>query len=416
MKFTLHHSESFKIFGPSRQVYFDAAKEAPKVAELKEGETPQQPSIDLNVQNITQGAKQIRDRVSTLAAKGDKSVHPGIDACMDKINNAESTVRGHEEDKASIKAETVAKLKEKNSPDTKWSMEENNKRKLAQQLVIEKWATGMGFVRGEDYSMEDLADTTKLNDFEKKEFIMLIKEDKYEEFKKYFLGEYSKEMKKMNPESNIQLGYSWGGRFIVYSDRGAHVPFDTVASNDVKNGVALTHHNKFKEFFSERTKKEFPSAEELNKVLKEMADVAIPAYEAVDGKLQQLKNDKTTKPELLAGLWGTDVGFELELLRNAKSKYAVKEIPEEGRRNDRDPEQDKIRRYADLTYNIESVGEETDRIIKLTGVKIPESARVDKIYEQHFGYLPGEMKGLMKKLCDDFPAYLSAEKSRDKKR
>lgn len=295
----------------------------------------------------------------------------------------------------------------------KYSPEETRKQIEQQAKLISAWADKMGFKEPKDYRIiKDTAKAIKpgdtLAEHEKQQFAMIIHKDHYEKFKQYFTTEYRDEMKKIDPKNDAKLLYSWGGRFLV---GWAGVPFDTAPAIDVEHITVETHHSEFKDFFREKTggRREIPPVDQLNDVLRGIAERSLQAYVKARDKLQSLKDEDNRLPEgkkrypNLYEVGGMD--WEVDLLEAALKGKGVEELPQIIREDMPRPQ----RTYADITYNIKDVGS-IDRALEITGVKIPESDRIDKIYEQHFHFGKGEMAKLMKEACADFPDHLEANK------
>ncbi len=65
----------------------------------------------------------------------------------------------------------------------------------------------------------------------------------------------------------------------------------------------------------------------------------------------------------------------------------------------------KMRHYADITYNAEDI-KNFDRVEEITGISIPEEARIDKIFEQKYNF----DRQLMENICKGFSNYIMAKK------
>lgn len=64
-----------------------------------------------------------------------------------------------------------------------------------------------------------------------------------------------------------------------------------------------------------------------------------------------------------------------------------------------------MRHYADLTYNIEDINN-LDRVSEITGISIPEEARIDKIFDRY-----GFDRNKMEEICKEFSESIYGEKS-----
>ncbi len=267
---------------------------------------------------------------------------------------------------------------------------------------IRGWTKEMGYKEGEDFLIiEDIRQAAQEGEqiapHELKQFFVIILEDRYPQFREYLSGRYAQERAAENPKGKVKFDYSWGGRFLVGGDG---VPFDTVAAKDIKNLTVDTHHNEFKKFFKIKAGFEFPSQEVLNPILREMADTGLDYYEQALAKLKALRDNKQL-PRDGYGLIDT-LEHATIILKNAKSGEAVIELPDTIGKEGMPP---KMRHYADLTYNAEDI-KNFDRVYEITGVKIPDESRMDKIFDQ-FGF----DRNKMEEICKNFSDYIMAKKT-----
>jgi len=272
---------------------------------------------------------------------------------------------------------------------------------------IKKWAAQAGYIEGKDFiiieSISDVeTDETKIARHEKKQFAMGISEQNYKKFKDYFTGQYRTERMEENPGSWTvpKLYYSWGGRFAVGGDGATF--FDTAMLSSNEKMAAPTHHQEFKDFFKQKTGAEFPSAEKLNGVLREISEKALSLYEEAENKVTELEKAEEISGQRNYNLSGLRDGLNhmVASLRAARDGQAVVDFPEIIK--DKMPQE--MRRFADYTYNIDDLID-LDRVAQVTGVKIPDEQRIDKIFER-FG-LSDRKK--MEEICKDFSDYISAK-------
>jgi len=269
-----------------------------------------------------------------------------------------------------------------------------------QANLIRAWATENGFEEGSDYliieSIEKVAPKGELPaPHELKQFFLIIREDIYHRFRDYFTSRYRDEMKQRDPKNDARLNYSWGGRFFV---GWAGVPIDTAVASSIEERTVPTHHEKFKKFFRDKAGFDFPTAETLNLQLREMSKKGLPAYQAALAKLREMKKSQSLPPDGY-GLIDSMV-HAVDLLEQARTENVVEELPEilQGTM----PR--KQRTYADLTYNAEAIVN-LDRVTEITGVTIPDEARIDKIFKR-FGF----DRNRMEEICKDFSDYIMAKK------
>lgn len=212
---------------------------------------------------------------------------------------------------------------------------------------------------------------------EEKQFFVGVQEAQYGKFRDYITGEYAR-ARQAEGARPPRLIYSWGGRFAV-SDDGPSF-FDTVGMADVENNVAHTRHAEFREFFQEQTGTEFPTAEKLNPVVREIAKRGLPDYKKILSNLQKLK-DSGQLPE--SG-WHAieEVKHNINVLKRALGdRPALIDLPETA------PEYmpSGMRAYADLTYNAKYRSALGDAI-KISGIELPDKLRLDRIFETLYGY------------------------------
>ena len=177
----------------------------------------------------------------------------------------------------------------------KYSPEARQEQITEQATMILEWAEEQGLKEGKDFLIiENIKDVVgedgEVVPHETKAFYMAIHEDQYRKFRDYFISQYKDEMKAKDPENNARLDYSWGGRFLV---GWAGVPCDTVAASDIEKLTVPTHHEEFKDFFKTKAGFDFPSAETLNPMLKEMAESGLADYERALEKLNEFKKSDT---------------------------------------------------------------------------------------------------------------------------
>lgn len=276
---------------------------------------------------------------------------------------------------------------------------------IKQAKLIRDWAKEMGFEEGKDYRIIEnirnaIGADASVAPHELKQFFVIIHESKYRQFQDYFKGRYWDEMKKKNPENDAKLLYSWGGRFLV---GWAGVPFDTGRALSIKEMTGLTRHAKFKQFFRDRTGFDLPTAEKLNPMLKEIAEKGLPLYEAALTKLEEMKSAATLSNDGYRVIDG--VVHAVELLRTALTGQAVEELPEIlTERMTRE-----VRTYADLTYNAGTIVD-LDKVEEITGIVIPKDLRIDRIFENNFGFNRDQMEGI----CEDFANLVDAEQELQK--
>lgn len=269
-----------------------------------------------------------------------------------------------------------------------------------QSALIRAWAKEMGFVEGKDYriiaSITDVVgDKASVAPHELKQFFVAIHENKYGQFREYFTDRYRDEMRQHDSKNDARLLYSWGGRFLV---GWAGVPFDTAPASSIEKMTASTHHEEFKKFFKEETGIDFPTAQTLNLQLKRMAEQGLPSYQEALTKLRDMK-EKESLPSDGYGLIDALV-HATELLAQATTGHVAEELPELLRGNM--PRE--MRTYADLTYNAGSI-QNLDRVTEITGVTIPNEARIDKIFDRI-----GFDRNKMEEICKAFSAFIFANK------
>ena len=265
---------------------------------------------------------------------------------------------------------------------------------------IRSWAREAGLTEKKDFlvieSITDIeTDTESIAPHEFKQFFVGIHEDHYEQFTEYILGQYSNERRKENPDNKYggpKLDYSWGGRYAVGWDG---VPFDTVAISDFENLTVPTHQEEFERFFKQKAAFDFPTSTILNPILREMSVDGLEIYKSA---LQQLKalRDQKTLPDDGYGLIDA-MEHAVMILEDAKDGEAVIDLPVflKGEMPA------KMRHYADLTYNAEDI-KNLDRVTEITGIPIPNGARIDKIFERRFNFDRQQIESI----CKDFSRYL----------
>ena len=265
---------------------------------------------------------------------------------------------------------------------------------------IKKWALENNLIEGKDFKVIESIKNIEIDDktiapHELRQFFVLIQENNFKKFKEYIIGKYSEERKKENLNNKYcgpTLDYSWGGRFAVINDG---VFFDVGIATDLQEGniSAKTHHQKFKEFFKQKTGFDFPTSYMLNPVLKVMSQEGLHIYRSVLEKLKLLKQ----KNKLSSDGYGLIDEMErtILILEDAKNGEAVLELPEILTSM---PSQ--MRHYADLTYNAEDI-KNLDRVLEITGISIPEGVRIDKIFDK-YGFNRNDMEAI----CKDFSEHI----------
>ena len=280
--------------------------------------------------------------------------------------------------------------------------------------IIREWAKENGFVEGEDFvviaSITDVESSKTIAPHELKSFAVIFHENIYDKFKDFVLSkEYrSKREKHLGAKSSPKLDYSWAGRFLVGWDG---VPFDTASVlsfgnkkgekfnvRQLQNVRAATHHGLFKDFFRERVGHEFPDINALNALLARIARDGLGEYKGALAKLNDMRN-KETIPTDGYGLINSLI-HKVMILENALSGDALDELDDVivG------PMPPKMRHYADLTYNVDDMKGELDRVTEITGVQFSDRIRVDKLFDEvfHEKFDPRRME----ELCADFREWL----------
>lgn len=269
--------------------------------------------------------------------------------------------------------------------------------------TIRQWAKESGLEEGKDFfligNISDVVDNVnEVQPHETKGFFVGVLEAHYPSFRDYILGKYKDERKRENPKGEVRLDYSWGGRFAVGWDG---VPFDTVSVQSVKDMTARTRHQEFCVFFKEQTGFDFPTAETLNRLIREIAEQSLPAYNSMLEKLIELKNNKHLPDD---GYRLTDlVTHNVNSLTRSLKGDAVHEFPEtiEG------VMPVEMRAYADFTYNAEDM-DGLSRAMQITGVTVPEDQRLDRIFERLYGWDSKKMEDI----CRRFSQRVFPEKSK----
>ncbi|MFA5024333.1 MAG: hypothetical protein WC523_05215 [Patescibacteria group bacterium] len=276
---------------------------------------------------------------------------------------------------------------------------------------IKDWLDKNKFTEDKDYKIitgiKDIElDAKSVAPHELRQFFVLIQEDKYKEFEKYVLGDYSKWRKEVNPNNKYggpTLDYSWGGRYAVINDG---VFFDTAPALNLEKGnvSATTHHDEFKKFFKEKAGFDFPTSKDLNPILQEMSKNGLKKYEEVLAKLKNIREEGGFKE----GDWALvdEVERATMILRDAKEENgkigeAVVDLPELLTGN----MPAKMRHYADLTYNAEDIHLDWNRIKELTSIDILQGERIDNIFDKH-----GFDRNRMEDICMEFSDKLTKDK------
>lgn len=180
--------------------------------------------------------------------------------------------------------------------------------------------------------------------------------------------------------------------------------FDTVACTSIRPPVTQTHHEEFCTFFKEETGLDFPSSQVLNPVLKQMSKAGLAAYESAVSRLKQMREEGSLPEDGYAFVDGME--HALMILRDAEAGEAVRDLPEVIQSE----MPSTMRHYADLTYNAEDLTN-ADRVIEITGIYIPDEARIDKLFERL-----GFDRARMEALCRRFSDVLSVKKIFDTSR
>jgi len=295
---------------------------------------------------------------------------------------------------------------EKYSPETRMAEVEHKIEK------IKAWAEQSGLKENEDFlvikSIGDLEeDKENIAPHERYMFFMAVHEKHYKEFRDYILGQYKKERKEENPESDVKIDYSWGGRFFVYNDGLSGL--DTAPAShienieDIEKTVVHTHHKEFKESFRKKTGFEFPSAETLNPILKDISGEGLVSYEKAMDKLEEMEK-LGTLPDEGYGL-KNGLKYATMILEDAKRGKEVIDLPEtiHGEMSY------KTRHYNDLTYNADYLVD-LDRVSKITNVRFSDKARIDKIFERW-----GFNRKKMEDVCRDFAEHLMDRRLKESK-
>lgn len=324
----------------------------------------------------------------------------------EKFNPAEVPQEKKEETKepsAQQEVEIIETAEPEKKPifeEDRYSPEARQEQVSEQVTMIHEWAKEQGFEEGKDYLViEDIRDIIgeegEVVPHETKAFYMAIHENHYRKFRDYFMSQYKDEMSAKDPKNDARLDYSWGGRFLV---GWAGVSCDTVAASDIENLTVPTHHQEFKGFFKNKAGFDFPSAETLNPMLTKMSEKGLGDYEKALKKLNELK-EKETLPDDGYGLIDSVI-HAIELLKKAQEGKAVEELSDEllGTMPI------EMRTYADLTYNAEDIAN-LDRVQEITGVEIPDGARIDQIFDQ-FNFDRNQME----QICKDFSEYLMTKR------
>lgn len=262
---------------------------------------------------------------------------------------------------------------------------------------IRKWALENNLVEDKDFKVIESIKNIETDDksiapHELRQFFVLIQENNFKKFKEYFSGQYTEERKKENPnnkDGGPKLDYSWGGRFAVINDG---VFFDIGIASSLEEGKisANTHHKEFKDFFKKQAGFDFPTSDTLNPILKEMSEKGLDVYMSALEKLKTIKQQNKL-PEDGYGLID-ELERDILILNDAKNGEAVIDLPDDDLTNM--PSQ--MRHYADLTYNIEDISS-LDRVFEITGISIPEEARIDKIFDRY-----GFDRNKMEEICKEF--------------
>lgn len=264
--------------------------------------------------------------------------------------------------------------------------------------MIREWAQASGLQEGEDFLIiEDIrtvvSDPEKVAKHEKGSFYVAIQENNYGAFRDFIIGPYKEQRKKENPNGDLKLDYSWGGRFLAGWDG---VPMDTVPARDIKTKEVATHHGEFQKFFKERNGFDFPDAATLNPIIKEISEKALDKYQEALEILQPLR-DAEALPDDAYGLVDM-VEHAVMILEDAQEGDALEDMPEQFSGELKT----KIRHYADLTYNAEDVAD-FGRLEKIVGIKLADDERLDRIFETQYGFQREDME----EECRAFADYLA---------
>ncbi len=262
--------------------------------------------------------------------------------------------------------------------------------------ILRSWAERLGLKEGKDLliieSIEDfVGDDYDIAPHEAKSFAVGILEPHYKAFREYVLGEYRQQRKKRNPKGDVQIYYSWGGRFLVGWDG---VPFETVAMESIDPPRAQTHHEEFKNFFKDRYGFEFPTSDMLNPLLAEMSRAGLSTYEQALANLKDKRGAGTLPDEGYAAI--DSLEYAIVILKDAALGKALVDLPEtiEGAM------EDKMAHYVDLTYNAESIID-CDQVAELSGLPFSDDIRLDKLFDRwNFD------RNSMEDVCHGFADYL----------
>ncbi|MBT7703537.1 hypothetical protein HN748_04840 [Candidatus Peregrinibacteria bacterium] len=284
--------------------------------------------------------------------------------------------------------------------------------------IFRQWFDSKGWRQGEDYVMFDKIisdDGTIVRDFRKTDgrFALAVKGDKYSEFIEYIQGEFSNRARSENPDTKIDVRYSWGGRIFFADDS---VAFDSVMFSDggdfkgmteSKDGAipmdaipsmqAPTYHKEYMDFFRDRMGFELPTAEVLITGLQKIAEEGLADYEKAFEKISDVEKGRELTED--------EYQIKMALIRYIallKGVETPKDLPPNAADMDSGAEL-----YCDLTYNIYTEPS-LDRIEATMGVRIPDRLRVDKIFDIFSGRKFD--RDSVAKLNEDFAKYLSARK------
>lgn len=246
--------------------------------------------------------------------------------------------------------------------------------------IIRSWAESQGWEEGQDFRIiDDISqyekDESTIMPHERKEFFIMVSEERYGAWRAFLSGPYAQQRRRelygtYHPDPLIDNG--WAGRLAVGDGRTF---FDTVAVRSIEEGIADTHHQAFKEYYRERTGQEFPTAEQLNGLVKEISNAGLPLHRQA---LDVLKRQRASGTLPRDGQKLLNELTRVIMVMEEAQHDGLAELPEELSGN----MQVGIRHYGDLTYNAEHIAKlkDYDRLQELTGIDIPETSRIMHVY------------------------------------
>ena len=248
----------------------------------------------------------------------------------------------------------------------------------------------------------------------------------FEKFDAMFSGEYAQVVAKHKKDWTNEVGknYSWAGRYMVTG--GGGVAIDSAPIESVKPPSCKSHHGEFRKYFQEQTGFELPTAGELDEIVMKMAE-NIGWYQEVRKRLEEERDKKAPGERWAFTVPINSIDYALIILGDAAAlseelksaermrdfgssegeqkavelakKHQLAELPEEFWYMNA-----KIRQFNDLTYNADD-WVDLDEINKnLLGGTLPppteKGARIDKIYEDYYGFDRERMEQLCKGFSD----------------